>query len=102
MMLTDLSSHSLTQLLGRASQDAALRERLLADPRGVLEATGLELDQGMTLNVVANTATRIHLVLPEPSRWTGGAVTMVSPVSDASSSPSTSAIHSQSNEADDA
>lgn len=54
----------LTDLLGRAARDPALRERLLADPRAVLHSESLELREGLRMHVVANTAQRVHLVLP--------------------------------------
>jgi hypothetical protein len=52
--------------------DPAFRMRLLADPAGTLRGVGVAVPEGVTIEVVEDTATRVHLVLPNPI---GGSVT---------------------------
>lgn len=60
----DEPSAALAKLLARTSHEPALRQRLLADPRGTLASEGLILAEDMTLNVVENSSQRVHFVLP--------------------------------------
>jgi hypothetical protein len=53
------------QLVARAGIDDAFKQRLLADPAGVLKEQGLTLPAGVTVKVLDNTGTVVHLVLPQ-------------------------------------
>jgi hypothetical protein len=46
--------------------DPAFRKRLLADPAGTLKRAGVEVPEGVTVHIVEDTATTVHLVLPAP------------------------------------
>ena len=52
------------QLVARAWQDEAFKQRLLADPQAVLQEHGLPVPAGKTVRVVEDTADTMHLVLP--------------------------------------
>jgi len=52
------------QLLIKAWEDPAFKQRLVADPRGVLQEHGLPLPAGKAVRVVEDTAGTVHLVLP--------------------------------------
>ena len=53
-----------SRVIGQAMSDPAFRKRLLADPAGTLRAAGVEVPEGVTIEVVEDTATKVHLVLP--------------------------------------
>ncbi|HEX2817408.1 MAG TPA: NHLP leader peptide family RiPP precursor [Phenylobacterium sp.] len=57
---------SQTRVIGQAMSDPAFRKRLLADPVGTLRGAGVEVPEGLSVEVVEDTATRVHLVLPAP------------------------------------
>jgi len=61
-----------SRVIGQAMSDPAFRKRLLADPAGTLRGAGVEVPEGVTIEVVEDTATQVHLVLPNP---VGGSVT---------------------------
>ena len=52
------------RLVQRAVKDPALRRQLLAAPRQVLVEAGVELPEGLEVEVLENTDTVVHLVLP--------------------------------------
>lgn len=45
--------------------DADLKQRLLSDPAAVLAERGIDIPEGVSVNVVEDTADTINLVLPE-------------------------------------
>jgi hypothetical protein len=51
-------------VIGQAMSDPAFRKKLLADPAGTLRRAGVEVPEGVTIAVVEDTATKVHLVLP--------------------------------------
>src|ERR1700722_2358687 len=53
-----------TPVVGQAMSRPGFRKRLLADPAGTLRGAGVEVPEGVTIEVVEDTATRVHLVLP--------------------------------------
>ncbi|HEX2817407.1 MAG TPA: NHLP leader peptide family RiPP precursor [Phenylobacterium sp.] len=55
---------SQTRVIGQAMSDPAFRKRLLADPAGTLKGAGVEVPEGVTIQVVEDTGTKVHLVLP--------------------------------------
>jgi Nitrile hydratase, alpha chain len=56
---------SLGKIVAKSWNDEAFKQRLLADPAGVLKEEGFELPKGVTIKAVANTADVIHLVIPD-------------------------------------
>jgi hypothetical protein len=52
------------QLIPRMWSDPAFKTKLLANPAGVLTANGATVPAGITVKVVENTDTLVHLVLP--------------------------------------
>ena len=52
------------QLVAKAWSDPALREKLLADPAGVLKENGVIVPADVTINVRENTDQVVNLVLP--------------------------------------
>ena len=55
----------------RATEDEAFWARLLADPKGVVEAeTGVSFPADYTLHIHEETATDAHMILPTTSRLT--------------------------------
>jgi hypothetical protein len=55
---------SFGQLVQRATEDPALRQRLLQSPQQVLTEAGITLPAGVDVEIVENTDKVIHLVLP--------------------------------------
>jgi hypothetical protein len=55
---------SFGQLVQRATEDPALRQRLLQSPKQVLAEEGITLPAGLEVEIVENTDKVIHLVLP--------------------------------------
>lgn len=52
------------QLITRAIQDAAFREKLVADPKAVLAEQGLEVPDDVQITVFQESPTQYYLVLP--------------------------------------
>jgi hypothetical protein len=67
---------SFGQLVQRATEDAALRQRLLQAPQEVLAEAGIALPAGLAVEFLENTDKVVHLVLPplvDTSTTAGGA-----------------------------
>ena len=56
------------QVVAKAWQDEAFKQRLLNDPHGVLLEHGVQVPAGAQVRVVENTDEAHHLVLPQPPR----------------------------------
>ena len=54
----------LQKIIAKALQDEAFKQQLIADPAAVLKAAGVEVPEGTTLKVVADTESTRHIVLP--------------------------------------
>ena len=55
-------------ILGRATDDAEFRTRLVADPKGVLtDEFGVNLPDSFAISVHEDSSTHVHLVLPTNS-----------------------------------
>jgi intracellular multiplication protein IcmD len=57
------SDTALLQVVSNASSDPAYRQQLIASPAATLQAAGVEIPAGMTVQVVQNTATTANLLL---------------------------------------
>lgn len=51
-------------IITKALQDEAFKQQLIADPAVILRAEGIEIPDGITVQVVADTESVRHLVLP--------------------------------------
>jgi hypothetical protein len=52
------------RIVARAWRDPAFKAKLLADPAAALKQAGIAVPAGMTVKVVEDTDTHLHLVLP--------------------------------------
>jgi hypothetical protein len=59
-------SEFATKVITRAWSDPAYKAKLLADPHTALAEAGLQALAGLTIKVVENTDSLVHLVLPAP------------------------------------
>ena len=56
-------------ILGRATDDAEFRTRLVADPKGVLnDEFGISLPDSFAISVYEDSSTHVNLVLPPPDQ----------------------------------
>ena len=58
--------NALTDLLAACWKDDALKARFMADPKAVLAERGIEMPEGIDVNVVENTDNTVHITLPVP------------------------------------
>ena len=56
------------QLIAKCWDDEAFKQRLLADPVETLKAEGIEVPEGVLVQVVENTAKVMTLVIPARSK----------------------------------
>lgn len=61
---------ALQSLIARCWKDEAFKERLLADPAGVLATEGVDIPEGVTVQVAVDTEDVRTLVIPAPPRAT--------------------------------
>jgi hypothetical protein len=54
------------RIIGQAMSDANFRKKLLTDPVGTLRGAGVEVPDGVSVRVVEDTPTLVHVVLPPP------------------------------------
>jgi hypothetical protein len=52
------------KIVAKAWRDPSFKAKLLADPQGTLRQAGVSIPAGVTVNVVENTGTHFHFVLP--------------------------------------
>ena len=52
------------KVIAKALQDESFKKQLIADPGAVLKAEGVEVPEGLTVKVVADTESERHIVLP--------------------------------------
>ena len=56
--------NQLADLFAACWKDAALKQRFMADPKAVLAEHGMDVPDGMDVNVVENTDNCVHIPLP--------------------------------------
>ncbi len=56
--------NAFTDLLAACWKDDALKARFMADPKAVLAERGIEMPDGIDVNVVENTDNTVHITLP--------------------------------------
>ena len=57
-------SRQMQQIIAKCWSDEAFKEKLVADPHSTLVAEGVEIPEGVNINVLSNTADTFHLVIP--------------------------------------
>ena len=58
--------NALAQLFAACWKDEALKQRFMADPKAVLAEYGMDVPDGMDVNVVENTDNTMHITMPAP------------------------------------
>ena len=58
--------NQLASLFAACWKDEALKARFMADPKAVLAEYGMDVPDGMAVNVVENTDTAVHITMPAP------------------------------------
>jgi hypothetical protein len=56
------------KIIARAWRDPAFKAKLIADPKAVLQEAGVTLPPNITVEVLENTDTHVHFVLPPKPR----------------------------------
>lgn len=62
--MNDAKTKTMHQIIGKCWADDAFKQRLLADPAGVLKEHGAEVPAGFTVKAVEDTNNVMHLVIP--------------------------------------
>ena len=58
--------NALARLFAACWKDEALKARFMSDPKAVLAEYGMDVPDGMAVNVVENTDNTVHITLPSP------------------------------------
>ena len=58
--------NKLADLFAACWKDEALKQRFMADPKAVLAEYGMDVPDGMAVNVVENTDNTVHITMPAP------------------------------------
>ena len=58
--------NQLADLFAACWKDEALKQRFMADPKAVLAEYGMDVPDGMDVNVVENADDCVHITLPAP------------------------------------
>ena len=53
------------QIIAKCWADEAFKQQLMADPAATLKQEGIEVPEGVTINVCENTESVAHLVIPQ-------------------------------------
>jgi len=61
--MTD-ETNKMNTLIAACWKDDALKQRFLSDPHAVLAEHGMEVPEGVNVNVVENTDTTVHVTMP--------------------------------------
>ena len=61
--MTD-ETNKMNALIAACWKDDALKQRFLSDPHAVLAEHGMDVPEGMNVNVVENTDNTVHVTLP--------------------------------------
>ncbi len=62
----DEQRNALQSVIARCWDDETFKTRLLADPAATLAAAGVQIPEGVTVNVAVDTETERTLVIPAP------------------------------------
>ena len=58
--------NQLADLFAACWKDEALKQRFMADPKAVLAEYGMDVPDGLDVNVVENTDNTVHITMPAP------------------------------------
>ena len=58
--------NKLAELFAACWKDDAVKQRFMSDPKAVLAEYGMDVPDGMAVNVVENTDTTVHITMPAP------------------------------------
>ena len=58
--------NQLADLFAACWKDEALKARFMADPKAVLAEYGMDVPDGMDVNVVENADNTVHITMPAP------------------------------------
>ena len=58
--------NQLADLFAACWKDETLKQRFMSDPKAVLAEYGMDVPDGMDVNVVENTDTTVHITMPAP------------------------------------
>jgi len=56
------------KIIAKALKDESFKKQLIADPAGTLKAEGIEIPEGISVKVVADSESVRHMVLPAVGR----------------------------------
>ena len=56
--------NQLTSLFAACWKDEALKQRFMADPKAVLAEYGMDVPDGIDVNIVENTDNTVHITMP--------------------------------------
>ena len=59
--------NALAQLFAACWKDETLKQRFMSDPKAVLAEYGMDVPDGMDVNVVENTDNTVHITMPAPA-----------------------------------
>ena len=63
--------NALTDLFAACWKDEALKARFMADPKAVLAERGIDVPDGIDVNVVENTDNTVHITMPQAPAGAG-------------------------------
>ncbi len=63
--------NALAQLFAACWKDDALKARFMADPKAVLAEQGMDVPDGIDVNVVENTDNTVHITMPQAPAGAG-------------------------------
>ena len=58
--------NQLAELFAACWKDETLKQRFMADPKAVLAEYGMDVPDGMDVNIVENTDNTVHITMPAP------------------------------------
>jgi hypothetical protein len=65
-------SKKMSQIVAKCWADDSFKQQLLAEPMATLKAEGVELPEGLAVNVLQNTTNTFNLVIPvKPTELSG-------------------------------
>ena len=56
----------IAELFATCWKDEALKQRFMRDPKAVLDEYGMNVPDGIAVNVVENTDNTVHITIPAP------------------------------------
>ena len=65
-MYDEQNGRIAADVYARTMTDPEFKAQFIADPAAVLSAAGVEVPEGLTIKVVENSSTTVHVVLPDP------------------------------------